>query len=208
MLLPLGNSLWPHGPSLAGLYFSIMEVTPVHCTALWEDVISLGLLQAGILQGKRELIGGALGFNLLNIHLPLSFLLTFSSSYWIRNWISLKLSSAEFMINLSIQNFIPFLVPPLFPSELRNIEEKGGLKPSRTLWAFSGTKVPLWPPFLSFFFKIVLFIYFWLFWVFVALGAFLQLWEAEATLQLQCASLSLQWLLLLQRTGSRILRLQ
>ena len=112
MLLPLGNSLWPHGPSLAGLYFSIMEVTPVHCTALWEDVISLGLLQAGILQGKRELIGGALGFNLLNIHLPLSFLLTFPSSYWIRNWISLKLSSAEFMINLSIQNFIPFLVPP------------------------------------------------------------------------------------------------
>ena len=58
-----------------------MEVTPVHCTALWEDAISLGLLQAGILQGKRVLIWGALVFSLLNIYLPLSFLLTFSSSY-------------------------------------------------------------------------------------------------------------------------------
>ena len=29
------------------------------------------------------------------------------------------------MITLPIQNFIPFFVPTLFPSELRNIEEKG-----------------------------------------------------------------------------------
>ena len=42
------------------------------------------------------------------------------------------------MINLSIHNFIPFLVPPLFPSRLRNIKEKGGLKPSRTLRGLLG----------------------------------------------------------------------
>ena len=64
------------------------------------------------------------------------------------------------MINLSIQNFIPFLVPTLFPLELRNIEEKGGLKPSRTLRFFPGidpflflSQIPcflfvekVWPP--------------------------------------------------------------
>ena len=31
----------------------------------------------------------------------------------------------EFMINFSIQNFIPFLVLPLFLLGLRNIKEKG-----------------------------------------------------------------------------------
>ena len=37
------------------------------------------------------------------------------------NWVPLKLSSsAEFMINLSIQNFIPFLVLHLFP--LKTVE--------------------------------------------------------------------------------------
>ena len=35
-------------------------------------------------------------------------------------------SSANFMINLSIQNFIPFLVPHLFPSSLRSIKKGGG----------------------------------------------------------------------------------
>ena len=51
-------------------------------------------------------------------------------------------------------------------------------------------------------------IYFWLCWVFIAVWAFLQLRQAGATLQLQCACFSLQWLLLLQSTGPRALRLQ
>ena len=51
-------------------------------------------------------------------------------------------------------------------------------------------------------------IYFWLCWVFVAVQAFLQLWQSAALLQLQCAGFSLQWLLLLGSTGSRALRLQ
>ena len=42
-------------------------------------------------------------------------------------------SSAEFMLNLSMQNFIPFLVPHVFPSGLRIIKEKSELKPSRGL---------------------------------------------------------------------------
>ena len=37
------------------------------------------------------------------------------------------------MINLSIQNFILFIVLPLIPSRFRRIKEKGGLKLSRTL---------------------------------------------------------------------------
>ena len=66
--------------------------------------------------------------------------------------------------------------------------------------------------FLSFFislFLIVLFIYLWLCWVFVAaVWAFLQLWRVRATLQLQCTGFSLQWLLLSQIASSRALRLQ
>ena len=54
-----------------------------------------------------------------------------------------KLSSLDkFMISLSIQNFIPFLVAPLFPSGLKGSKEKGGLKPSRTLWSLPGYKSP------------------------------------------------------------------
>ena len=46
----------------------------------------------------------------------------------------LKLSSfAKLMMNLSIQNVIPFLVQHLFPSRLRSIKERG-LKLIRTLW--------------------------------------------------------------------------
>ena len=37
------------------------------------------------------------------------------------------------MINFSIQNFIPFLFPHLFPSRLRGIKGMGALKPSRAL---------------------------------------------------------------------------
>ena len=37
------------------------------------------------------------------------------------------------MINFSIQNFIPFLFPYLFPSRLRGVKGMGALKPSRTL---------------------------------------------------------------------------
>lgn len=57
-------------------------------------------------------------------------------------------SPAEFRINLSTQDFNPFLVPPLFPSGLGRIREKGGLEPSRTLQGFLGTKAPPCPPFL------------------------------------------------------------
>ena len=65
-----------------------------------------------------------------------------------RNQIPLKPSSpAEFMINLSIQNFIPLLVLPLFPSGLKSIKEKGRLKPSRTLWSALSYKSPSVPPF-------------------------------------------------------------
>ena len=51
--------------------------------------------------------------------------------------------------------------------------------------------------------KVILFIYFWVCLVFVAAWAFLQLWGAEATLQLQCTGFSLRWLLLLRSTGNR-----
>ena len=39
-----------------------------------------------------------------------------------------KHSSEEFMINLSIQNLIPFLIQHVLPSRLRDITEKGELK--------------------------------------------------------------------------------
>ena len=46
-------------------------------------------------------------------------------------------------------------------------------------------------------------IYFWLCCGFIAMRAFLQLWRVGATVQLGYAGFSLQWLLLLQSTGSR-----
>ena len=52
---------------------------------------------------------------------------------------------------------------------------------------------------ISFFLKIILFIYFWLCWVFIA---------ARAFLQLQHTSFSLQQLLLLQNTGCKTCGLQ
>ena len=48
--------------------------------------------------------------------------------------------------------------------------------------------------FVFFFILIIVFIYFWLCWIFVAAQTFLQLW---------CLGFSLQWFLLLQSTGSR-----
>ena len=45
------------------------------------------------------------------------------------------LLETNFMINLSIQNSIPFLVPHLVPWGLRTDKEKGGWKWSRTLWS-------------------------------------------------------------------------
>ena len=54
------------------------------------------------------------------------------SSVW--NWVPIKLSSpVEFTTNLSIQNVILFFAPPMLPPQWRNIKEKEGLKPSRTL---------------------------------------------------------------------------
>ena len=54
------------------------------------------------------------------------------------------------MINLSMQNFIPFLVAYLFPTGLRIIKEKGGLKPSRTLQKSPRYKKPFHFPVFSF----------------------------------------------------------
>ena len=51
----------------------------------------------------------------------------------------------------------------------------------------------------SFFFNVILFIYFWLCWIFVAVQDFLQL---------QCMGFSLWWLLLLRSMGSRACGLQ
>ena len=52
-------------------------------------------------------------------------------------------------------------------------------------------------------FFIILFIYLWLCWVFVAAWAFLKLWmQRLATLQLQCRGFLLWWLLLSWSTGS------
>ena len=45
----------------------------------------------------------------------------------------------------------------------------------------------------NFSFDYYLCIYFWLWWVFVAVQAFLQLQQAGATLQLRCAGFSLRW---------------
>ena len=71
---------------------------------------------------------------------------------WI--WVYQKLiSSAEFMINLFIQNFIPFLVLSSFPTKLRLIKGKGGLKPIRAMWGLPGYKSPFIPPVYVFFKK-------------------------------------------------------
>ena len=53
-----------------------------------------------------------------------------------------------------------------------------------------------------FFLELIVFIYLWLQWVFVAVRAFLQLWQAGATLQLWCTGFSFWWLLLLQSINS------
>ena len=55
----------------------------------------------------------------------------------------------------------------------------------------------------SFFFKINLFIYFWLHWVFVAVRRLSLVVASRGYSSLQCTGFSLQWLLLLQSTGSR-----
>lgn len=63
------------------------------------------------------------------------------------NEIPLKLSfPAEFIINLSIQNFTLLLILCLFPSGLNSIKEKGRLKPSRTLWGTPRYKSPFCVP--------------------------------------------------------------
>ena len=48
-----------------------------------------------------------------------------------------------FIINLSIQNFIPFLISPLLPLGLRSIKEKGVLRPSKTPEGPSQVQKPL-----------------------------------------------------------------
>ena len=54
-----------------------------------------------------------------------------------------------------------------------------------------------------YFFKKILFIYFWLCWVFVAAGGLSLVAASGGYSSLWCAGFSLQWLLLLQSTGSR-----
>ena len=58
----------------------------------------------------------------------------------------------------------------------------------------------------GFFFLIKKSIYFWLYWVFAAVWAFLQLWLVGATLQLRCSGFSLWQFLLLQSMGSRVVQ--
>ena len=70
-----------------------------------------------------------------------------------KSLISMKLSPPKaefldkFMINLSIQNSISFLVLPLFPSELGSIR-KGGTETKQDLRDLLGTKAPPIPCFL------------------------------------------------------------
>ena len=51
--------------------------------------------------------------------------------------------------------------------------------------------------------KFILFIYFWLHWVFVAVHRLSLVAASEGYSSLRCVGFSLQWLLLLQSTGSR-----
>jgi len=52
------------------------------------------------------------------------------------------------MINFSIQNFIPFLAVPLFPSGLWSIEEKKGMETAEPCGDLPLIKTPFCPPFL------------------------------------------------------------
>ena len=54
----------------------------------------------------------------------------------------------------------------------------------------------------------ILFIYFWLHWVFVAVQTILYLWRTRATLQLWCTGFSLPWFRLLRSVSSRARRFQ
>ena len=76
-------------------------------------------------------------------------------------------------------------------------------------------KMTFFPPltvilkdFLHSFFKIYLFIYFWLHWVFVAARRLSLVAGREGYSLLRCRGFSLWWLLLLQSTDSRVHRLQ
>ena len=71
----------------------------------------------------------------------ISIQVTTGGNSW--NRVPLKPSSlARLMINFSIQNFIPSLVPLRIPSGLRSIKEKGGLTLNRTLQGPPGYKSP------------------------------------------------------------------
>ena len=81
------------------------------------------------------------------------------------------------------------------------------------LWFFKQKKtlkywdLMLEDAYISFFvfFKINLFIYFWLRWVFVAARGLSLVALSEGYFSLQCAGFSLRWLLLLQSTGSSLM---
>ena len=61
----------------------------------------------------------------------------------------------------------------------------------------------LWCTKVLFLFKIISFIYFWLHWVFIGVHRLSLVVASGSYSSLQCAGFSLQWLLLLQSTGSR-----
>ena len=73
-----------------------------------------------------------------------SFRLTFGDWKKQQNLVCLKQTplKTEFLcqlhINFFIQNFIPFLVPHLFPTRVKSIKEKGALKPTGILRGPSG----------------------------------------------------------------------
>ena len=78
---------------------------------------------------------------------PLSLLDNISLSPRRWKWVPLKLSSpAEFMINLSIQNFILLLVVSLFPSGLGSIKHKGETETKHDTVGSSQGQKPLWVP--------------------------------------------------------------
>ena len=62
---------------------------------------------------------------------------------------------------------------------------------------------PAFPPHIFFFNKFIHFIYFWLHWVFIAARGLSLVAASGGQSSLQCAGLSLQWLLLLPSRGSR-----
>ena len=101
-----------------------------------------------ILHGAFSPLAYDCSFQFFISSLRRSFLHATAQYFW--NQVPLKHNSyAEFLVKPSIEDFILFLVPQLFPSGLKSIKERGGLKPTGPCGAFPGTKVVMCPPFLT-----------------------------------------------------------